>query len=55
MKREKGFTITETLIALTILCLIAFSITMINPLKKSYNTKNIHAVDFQLFIKNIEL
>ena len=55
MKRKKGFTIIETLIALTILGLIAFSITMINPLKKSYNTKNIHAVDFQLFIKNIEL
>lgn len=55
MKREKGFTIIETIIALTILGLIAFSITMINPLKKSYNTKNIHAVDFQLFIKNIEL
>ena len=55
MKREKGFTIIETIIALTILGLIAFSITMINPLKKSYNTKNIHAVDFQMFIKNIEL
>lgn len=55
MKREKGFTIIETIIALTILGLIAFLITMINPLKKSYNTKNIHAVDFQMFIKNIEL
>ncbi|KPN81956.1 hypothetical protein RZ76_09700 [Apilactobacillus kunkeei] len=54
MKREKGFTIIETIIALTILGLIAFWITMINPLKKSYNQKNIHAVDFQLFLKNIE-
>ncbi len=54
MKREKGFTIIETIIALTILGLIAFSITMIDSLKKSYNQKNIHAVDFQLFLKNIE-
>lgn len=54
MKREKGFTIIETIIALTILGLIAFSMTMIDSLKKSYNQKNIHAVDFQLFLKNIE-
>ncbi|CAI2585636.1 prepilin-type N-terminal cleavage/methylation domain-containing protein [Apilactobacillus kunkeei] len=54
MKREKGFTIIETIIALTVLGLIAFSITMIDSLKKSYNQKNIHAVDFQLFLKNIE-
>ncbi|KPN83020.1 MULTISPECIES: competence type IV pilus minor pilin ComGF [Lactobacillaceae] len=54
MKREKGFTIIETIIALTILGLIAFTITMINPLKKSYNQKNMHAVDFQLFLNNIE-
>lgn len=54
MKKEKGFTIIETIIALTILGLIAFSITMIDSLKKSYNQKNIHAVDFQLFLKNIE-
>lgn len=54
MKKEKGFTIIETIIALTVLGLIAFSITMIDSLKKSYNQKNIHAVDFQLFLKNIE-
>ena len=54
MKREKGFTIIETIISLTVLGLIAFSITMIDSLKKSYNQKNIHAVDFQLFLKNIE-
>ncbi len=54
MKKEKGFTIIETIIALTILGLIAFSMTMIDSLKKSYNQKNIHAVDFQLFLKNIE-
>lgn len=54
MKREKGFTIIETIIALTVLGFIAFSITMIDSLKKSYNQKNIHAVDFQLFLKNIE-
>ncbi|MGQ2283158.1 competence type IV pilus minor pilin ComGF [Apilactobacillus kunkeei] len=54
MKREKAFTIIETIIAITILGLIAFTITMINPLKKSYNRKNIHAVDFQMFLKNIE-
>ena len=54
MKKEKGFTIIETIIALTILGLIAFSMTMIDSLKKSYNQKNIHAVDFQMFLKNIE-
>ena len=52
MKREKGFTIIETIIALTVLGLIAFSITMIDSLKKSYNQKNIHAVDFQLWAES---
>ncbi|MBC6388769.1 prepilin-type N-terminal cleavage/methylation domain-containing protein [Lactobacillus kunkeei] len=54
MKRKKGFTIIETIISLVILGLISFTITWIDPLKKSYNQKNSHAVDFQLFLNNLE-
>ena len=54
MKRKKAFTIIETLIALVVLGLIAITITMINPLKKNYNQKNVHAADFQSFLNNIE-
>ncbi|CAI2586926.1 hypothetical protein AKUA2003_05560 [Apilactobacillus kunkeei] len=43
----------ETIIALVILSLIAFTITLINPLKKSSNEQNVHAIDFQLFLNNI--
>lgn len=54
MRRKKAFTIIETVIGLMILGLIAFTITLINPMKKTYNQKNIHAADFQAFLNNIQ-